>query len=60
MSNVGIRLNEVNCDAKITVLIKTVIFLPTGILTAKTRSGKEIQIYVASGRPKIVGPNDDK
>ena len=48
-SNVG-----VNKDYKITVFIRTDIPLPTGILTANTRSGKEIKIRVASGRPRIV------
>ena len=41
-------------DYKLTAIIKTEVPLPTGILIAKTRSGKEIEIQVSSGRKVIV------
>jgi hypothetical protein len=48
--NMALRMK----DCKLTAIIKTEIPLPTGILIAKTRSGKEIEIQVSSGRKVIV------
>ena len=48
--NIALRMK----DYKLTALIKTEIPFPTGILIAKTRSGKEIEIQVSSGRKVIV------
>ena len=48
--NMALRMK----DYKLTAIIKTEIPFPTGILIAKTRSGKEIKIQVSSGRKIIV------
>ena len=44
--NMALRLK----DSKLTAIIKTELPLPAGILIAKTRSGKQIEIQVSSGR----------
>jgi hypothetical protein len=49
--NLALRMN----DCKLTVMIKTELPLPTGTLTAKTESGKEIEIRVSSGYRTVVG-----
>lgn len=48
--NMALRMK----DYKLTAIIKTELPLPAGILIAKTRSGKEIEIQMSSGRRVIV------
>ena len=48
--NMALRMK----DYRLTAIIKTEVLLPTGILIAKTRSGKEIEIQVSSGRKVII------
>ena len=48
--NMALRMK----DYKLIAVIKTEFPLPTGILIAKNRSGKKIEIQVSSGRKVIV------
>ena len=48
--NMALRIK----DCKLTVIVKTELPLPAGVLIAKTKSGKEIQIQMSSGCKVIV------